>query len=165
MRRKILVIILSIFSVICITAGATWAFFNYTRTGDANVIKVGRVDFISNQSKTINLSNAYPIDPTEPGIMNDNTKVGTFELEIVGDTDYRKGIEYLVSVTDANITTDNGITVPIGMDISVSNLGTENPNYFEAREARNTTMYKKLIGDAIIGDQMLLVGFIKKNTI
>ena len=164
MKKNIFVIILSMLVVIGITVGVSYAFFNYTKTGGANVIKVGRVDFISNQTKTINLSNAYPIDPTEPGIMNDDTQVGTYELTIVGDTDYKRGIEYLISVTDANITTSNGITVPVSMDISVTNLGTENANYFTAREEKNASIYKKLIGDAIIGDQMLLVGFIKKNT-
>ncbi len=72
--------------------GVSFSFFNYTRTGSSNILKVGRISFISRQNETINLTNLFPIDPTETGIMDDTTKVGTVEIEVVGDTDYTDGL-------------------------------------------------------------------------
>jgi hypothetical protein len=164
MKKNRLALILLVLGIMCLLLGTTWAFFNYTRTGSANNFSVGRISFISRQTQTISLTNLFPIDPTETGIMNDATKVGTFTLEIEGDTDYSNGIEYLVSSVDSNIYTSTGKTVPISLDVTVTNLGTASPNYFTARESTNTSIYKKLVGDTLVGDGMLLVGYIKPNT-
>ena len=163
-NKKILLTTIGIAVLIVVVTGVTFAFFNYTRTGSSNVIKVGRVYFNTNQSDTINLTNLFPIDPTETGIMNDDTKVGTLEIEITGDTDYDEGIEYLVSSVDSNIYTSNGVLVPISLDVTVDSLGTPNTNYFTARDNTNTSIYKKIVGDTLVGDQMLLVGYIVPNT-
>ena len=104
--------------------------------------------------------NKLLIDPTEEGIMNDNTKVGTYQLTIEGDTDYSGGIEYLVSTTNSNLS-----TLPISIDMTVgSGLGTNDTNYFTTRDSATSSIYKKLVGDTLVGDQMLLVGFIPQNT-
>ena len=163
-KRKTLLGILAIVGVLSITIGVSVAFFNYTRTGAANTIRVGRISFVTRQTKTISLTNLFPIDPTNSEEMSDETKVGTVEIEIEGDTDYVDGVEYLVSSENTHITTSSGKLVPISLDVTVTNLGTSNPNYFTAREDKNATIYKKLVGDTLVGDQMLLVGFIKPNT-
>ncbi len=150
--------------IVSILFGVTYSFFNYTRTGGANNFSVGRINFISRQTETFNLTNMFPIDPEENGIMDDDTKVGTMVLEIEGDTDYINGLEYLVSVVDANITSSNGKLVPVSLDISVTGLGSPSNNYFTARESKDTSIYKKLIVDTIQGNGMLLVGYIKPNT-
>ena len=158
--KKILLSTIGIAILIVLVSGVTFAFFNYTRTGASNVIKVGRISFVSKDEQTITLNNLFPIDPTNSTDMNDPTKVGTYSIDIKGDTDYVDGIEYLVSVVDSNIT-----TLPINVDISVSNgLGTENANYFTTRESKNANIYKKLVNNQIVGDGMLLVGYIKPNT-
>ena len=162
--KKILLSTIGIAVLIVVVTGVTFAFFNYTRTGSRNVIKVGRIYFNTHQNGTINLSNLFPIDPEETGIMNDDTKVGTIEIEITGDTDYSEGIEYLVSSVDSNIYTSTGKIVPISLDIAVDSLGTPTANYFTVRENTNTSIYKKLVGDTLVGDQMLLVGYIVPNT-
>ncbi len=166
-NKKQMFIVIAVFTLILLLGTTTYAFFNYTRTGASNTIKVGRISFVTNQKQTINLTNAFPIDPTEEGIMNDSTKVGTLEIEIKGDTDYNQGIEYLVSSIDSNnfITRgDKVIEIPISISVSVTNLGNENSNYWETREGKNTTIYKKIVGDTLVGNQMLLVGYIKPNT-
>jgi hypothetical protein len=145
-------------------AGVTYSFFNYTRTGNSNNFSVGRINFVSRNEETISLNNLFPIDPEESGIMNDSTKVGTYEIDIVGDTDYADGIEYLVSITDANIYTSSGKTIPISLNITPNGLGNENSNYFTARESKDTMMYKRLGSNTIVGDGMIMVGFIKPNT-
>ena len=163
-KKNILLGILAIVGILSITIGVSVAFFNYTRTGGANTIRVGRISFVTRQTKTISLTNLFPIDPTNSEEMSDATKVGTLEIEIEGDTDYNKGVEYLVSSTNTHITTSTGKLVPISLSVTPTNLGTENVNYFTAREDKNATIYKKLVGDTLVGDQMLLVGFIKPNT-
>ena len=163
-NRKILVSILMVIGLLSITIGTTVAFFNYTRTGNANTVSVGRISFVTRQTKTISLNNLFPIDPTNSEEMSDTTKVGTLEIEIEGDTDYIDGVEYLVSSENTHITTSSGKVVPISLDVEITNLGTSSNNYFTAREDKNATIYKKLVGDTIVGDQMLLVGYIKPNT-
>ena len=162
--KKILLTTIGIAVLIVLASGVTFAFFNYTRTGSSNTIRVGRISFVSKNEQTITLNNLFPIDPTDTSAMNDSTKVGTYSIEIKGDTDYVDGIEYLVSAVDANIYTSTGKTVPISLDIEVDDLGTSNTNYFTARENTNVSIYKKIVGDTLVGDQMLLVGFIKPNT-
>ncbi len=162
--KKQMLLVITIFTLILTVGSVTYAFFNYTRTGEANVIKTGRISFISRQTETINLTNLFPIDPTETGIMNDTTKVGTFEIEVEGDTDYVGGIEYLVSAVNSHVTTSTGQIVPISLDISVEGLGTYENNYFEERESKDTKIYKRLSGNGIMGDGNILVGYIPQNT-
>ena len=161
--KKQMFLVIGIFSLMLFVGGVTYAFFNYTRTGAGNTIRVGRIAFISRQTETINLTNLFPIDPTETGVMDDDEKVGTLEIEIEGDTDYVDGVEYLISTVNSSITS-NGKTVPISLDVTVTNLGTSSDDYFTARESKNATIYKKLIGDTLTGDEQVLVGYIKPNT-
>ena len=149
--------------LLIILVGVTYAFFNYTRTGAGNAIRVGRISFVSRQTDTINLTNLFPIDPTDNTAMNDSTKVGTLEIEIEGDTDYNDGVEYLISAVDSSIAT-NGKTLPISLDITVTTLGTESSSYWTARNSKNATIYKKIVGETLEGNGMLLVGYIKPNT-
>ena len=46
-KINVMVISLLVTGIISLVVGVTYAFFNYTRTGDANTINVGRVYFIS----------------------------------------------------------------------------------------------------------------------
>lgn len=162
--NQILLPIVIVAILIVSVAGFSFALFNYVRIGNANIISVGRINFVTSQAGTINITNLVPIDSTEAGIMDDTTKVGTIEIEIIGDTDYVNGVEYLVSSKNTHITTSEGKIVPISLEVTATNLGTESTNYFEARENKNATIYKRLVGDKLVGDQKLFVGYIKKNT-
>ena len=137
--KKILLTTIAIAILVVLVSGVTFAFFNYTRTGSSNNIRVGRISFESKNEETITLNNLFPIDPTEQGIMNDNTKVGTYSITIEGDTDYSGGIEYLVSTVNSNLS-----TLPISINMTVgSGLGTSDTNYFTTRETATTPIYKK----------------------
>ena len=103
--KKQMFIVIGVFTLVILLGTVTYAFFNYTRTGAQNTIRVGRISFVSKNEETISLNNLFPIDPTETGIMNDATKVGTYEVEIKGDTDYVNGLEYLITTTNANVHT------------------------------------------------------------
>ena len=163
---KQMFMVIGIFTLVLLVGGTTYAFFNYTRTGSANTVRVGRIYFNHTQDGKINLTNAFPITVTKDANdhITNETGFDTVEINIEGDTDYVDGVEYLVSSTNTNITTSNGTLVPISLDITATNLGTENANYFTARESKDTTMYKKLVGGTLVGDQMLLIGYIKPNT-
>ncbi len=162
--KKQMYLVIGVFALVLSLFTTTYAFFNYTRTGSSNNIKVGRIFFESKNEETITLNNLFPIDPTNSTDMNDPSKVGTYSIDIKGDTDYVDGIEYLVSSVDSNITTGAGKTIPLSLAVTVDGLGTSNANYFTARESTNASIYKKLVGDTLVGDQMLLVGYIKPNT-
>ena len=161
--KKQMFIVIGVFAVLLMLTTITYAFFNYTRTGVANTIRVGRINFITRQTETINLTNVFPISSAEA--TGENPNYDEVVIEIVGDTDYVGGIEYLVSAVDANIYTNQGQAVPISLDITIDDdLGTETNNYFTARDNTNTSIYKKLVGKTLVGDQMLLVGYIAPNT-
>ena len=161
--KKQSLIVIGVFTLVLALVTTTYAFFNYTRTGTGNTIRVGRISFVSKNEETISLNNLFPIDPSNTSDLNDNTKVGTYSIDIKGDTDYVDGIEYLVSAVDANIYTSQGQIVPISLDVTVTDLGDPSTNYFTVRESTNASIYKKLVGDTLVGDQMLLVGYIKPN--
>ena len=91
--RKQMFIVVGAFALVMLLVTVTYAFFNYTRTGAANTVSVGRISFVTRQTKTISLTNLFPIDPTDTEAMADATKVGTLEIEISGDTDYVDGVE------------------------------------------------------------------------
>ncbi len=150
--------------LLLLLVGVTYSFFNYTRTGSSNNFNVGNISFASQNEQTISINNLFPIDPTTPGIMNDSTKVGTYQISITGNTDYVNGLEYLVSVVDAHLSTSTGKIIPINLDITANNLGTEENDYFEERKDKDRTIYKKLIEDELNGNQLIMVGYIKPNT-
>ena len=162
-NKKTMLTIIGIAILVIGLVGVTYAFFNYTRTGSANTIRVGKINFVTRQTNTINLINLFPIDPTDSSAMNDNTKVGTLVVEIEGDSDYSDGVEYLVSAVNSNITINNKV-LPISLDVTVTTLGTESSSYWTARNSKNATIYKKLVGETLEGDQQILVGYIKPNT-
>ncbi len=146
-----------------LVVGITYAFFNYTRTGNPNNFSVGRISFESKNEQTITINNLFPIDPNDSNSLNDPTKVGTYQIAITGDTDYDDGLEYLVSIVDSNITTSTGKTIPIGINLQTTGLGNNENNYLSLRKTTTTPINMKMIDDYIDGDSDILVGFIPTN--
>ena len=103
--KKVLLSTIGIAVVIVVLVGVTFAFFNYTRTGSSNVVKVGRIYFNSEQGNSINLDNVFPID--KANIDTDTDNVGSVTIHVTGDTTYSNGIEYLVSAVNVNNTIGN----------------------------------------------------------
>ena len=161
--KQVLLSVIGIAIVIVTIVGVAFAFFNYTRTGSSNTIRVGRISFVTRQLDTINLTNVFPID--KANVDTDTDNVDSVVIEIEGDTDYSEGIEYLVSSSDANIYTASGTQVPVSLDIEVDDLGDGSTNYFTARDNTNASIYKQIVGDTLVGDQMLLVGYIVPNSV
>ena len=168
-NRKTMSIIIGIAILVIGLVGVTYAFFNYTRTGTRNIIKTGRIYFNSEQDTAINLTNMFPIDVTN-GIPNDNTKVGTITINVVGDTTYDEGIEYKISAVNVQNSVGNK-SLPISIDVSVTNNSTNDPittlgisdnDYYTSRGG-NSSIYKILASDTISNNEELLVGYITKG--
>ena len=166
-NSKIMFSVLAIAIILIILVGITYAFFNYTRTGSGNIIKTGRIYFNSEQGTSINLTNMFPIDVTD-GVPNDNTKVGTVTINVVGDTDYSGGIEYLIRAVDVYNTVgigSNQKSVPISVEVSYSAngdgkvIGVLDQDYFTNRGG-NASLYKILAKDEIKENDQLVVGYI-----
>ena len=158
--KKQSLIVIGVFTLVLMLGTVTYAFFNYTRTGSSNVIKVGRIAFNTEQGQAINLTDMFPIDTTVNGIMDDPTKVGSVTINVTGDTNYSEGIEYLVSAVGVTNTVGSGQnqkTLPISISVSVANntendpatnLGTADSDYFTNRGG-SSSIYKVLAGDTI----------------
>ena len=159
--KKQMYLVVGAFALVMLLGGVTYAFFNYTRTGTANTIRVGRIAFntsqASGQNGAINLSNAFPI--TRTMATTDNTNAGEVVITITGDTSYSGGVEYLVTATDVTNTV-NSKTVPISIIATASNgLGTSDDSYFTNRGG-NSSIYKVLANETISNNDQLLVGYI-----
>ena len=142
--------------------GVTYAFFNYTRTGAANTIRTGKIEFASEQGEEVTLSDLFPISAT--GTITPQTPgVGSVTVHVSGDTDYSGGIEYVVK--SVNVTGSNGTNLPISVNISYEangagkTIGTPDANYFTTRGG-NSSVYKVLTTDTITEGGDLVVGYI-----
>ena len=145
--------------------GITYAFFNYTRTGTSNTIRVGKVYFNTEQNGNINLTNVYPIEANSANL-SDPTKVGMITIDITGDTIYDDGVEYVVSAVNVN-NEINGKHLPISINVSYGEtsgetIGTPDNNYFTNRGGA-TSLYKILAKDTINENDYLVVGYIAKG--
>ena len=164
-KKQLIVSIIAIVLLIVATVGVTYAFFNYTRTGMANTISVGRIAFNSSQDGKINLTNVFPIKRTSAA--SDNTNSSEVVITVSGDTTYTQGIEYLVTLEDVN-TSVNNKKIPIGIIVTpekTGELGTSDNSYFTNRGS-TTSIYKSFIGesDVIEDGKYVLVGYIRPGT-
>ena len=141
-------------------------FFNYTKTGLANSISVGKITFNTSQSNNlISLENIIPISSED--VLDDENNVAVLSIDISGDTEYSRGIEYLLTAVDVNNTV-NDKTVPISIMVTYEeatgkDIGTNDDSYFSNRGG-NTSIYKLLSDGNVSENGRLLVGYIKPDT-
>ena len=165
--KKQMYIVISVFTLILLLGTTTYAFFNYTRTGVSNVIRVGRISFNSSQNGNINLTNVFPITSTDAE--TDTTNAKSVSITIAGDTDYSAGVEYLVSASDVNMTV-NGKQLPVSLEVTVAGnnnktLGTlETGNYYTNRDNYSVNKYKIEYDGELEENAHILVGYIAPNT-
>ena len=164
--KKQMFIVIGIFMLVILVGTVTYAFFNYTRTGASNTIRVGRIAFntiqkVNGEAGSINLTNIFPI--ARETATTDTINTGEVVIEITGDTDYTGGVEYLVTATDVTNTT-NGKTLPISIIATASEgLGISDDNYFDNRNTATGHIYKVLANDTISNNEQLMVGYIKNG--
>ena len=103
--------ILGIVSVMLITIGITYAFFNYAKTGESeNVISSGTITFIyeeiDKQGAGILIENAYPMSDSDGKLMSNAKEVFNFKIKSTTSSSFK--IPYTVTARkNSNSTLSN----------------------------------------------------------
>ncbi len=152
-----MILVIASFILVLVLGTFSYAFFNYTRTGGVNNVRVGRINFSSTQNNTINLSDVFPTDSSHL----DNTNSSTVTIGITGDTNYEDGIEYKVSIDQVTNTVNNK-EVPISFNVTTSNLGTKSSDYYNERGSTTNVFNLRESGIATNGED-IVIGYIKPD--
>ena len=154
-KHKKIVMIVCFIGLLFLLIGVTYSFFNYTRIGQANSFRVGRINFSTTQNGSISLTNVFPITSDE---LDDDVKNhDSVSISITGDTTYAKGIEYLVSFVEVNNVINNR-RIPVSYTVNSTNLGIPSGNYYDDRGSTTSVYFHN---DGVIKEnKYILVGYI-----
>ena len=99
-KKQIIITLIGIISLVVITVGVTYAFFNYAKTGTAdNTVKTGSITFlyteVSGVGKGISLTDAYPISDSIGKVQTGEGKV--FDFKVTSTIEMNSNIEYQVT--------------------------------------------------------------------
>jgi len=99
-KKQIIITLIAIISLIVITVGVTYAFFNYSRTGTTdNVVKTGGITFlyteVSGVGKGISLTEAYPVADSIGKVQTGEGKV--FDFKVTSNISMNSNIDYQVT--------------------------------------------------------------------
>ena len=159
-------ICVSLLVLILLIGGFGYAFFNYTKIGQASSLRLGNINFQTTEQGIINLENIFPIDSND---LSNTEHVDSIDILINGSTTYFDGIEYLVSIDGeiSNLNVNNK-TIPVSLNVDTiqennKTIGTSDDDYFTNR-GKNTTIYKKLSQENLSSNDSILVGYIAPNS-
>ena len=115
-KKQIIITLVAIISLIVITAGVTYAFFNYTKEGTTdNTIKTGSITFlyteVSGVGKGISLTEAYPVADSIGKVQVGEGKV--FDFKVTSNISMNSSIGYQVTARKKTGSTldDNAVKV------------------------------------------------------
>ena len=99
-KKQMIITLIAIISLIVITVGVTYAFFNYSRTGTTdNVVKTGGITFlyteVSGVGKGISLTEAYPVADSIGKVQVGEGKV--FDFKVTSNISMNSSIGYQVT--------------------------------------------------------------------
>ena len=99
-KKQIIITLIGIISLIVITVGVTYAFFNYSRTGTTdNVVKTGGITFlyteVSGVEKGISLTEAYPVADSIGKVQVGEGRV--FDFKVTSNIEMNSSIGYQVT--------------------------------------------------------------------
>ena len=99
-KKQIIITLVAIISLIVITVGVTYAFFNYAKEGTTdNTIKTGTITFlyteVSGVGKGISLTEAYPVADSIGKVQVGEGKV--FDFKITSNISMNSNIDYQVT--------------------------------------------------------------------
>ena len=99
-KKQIIITLIAIISLIVITVGVTYAFFNYSRTGTTdNVVKTGGITFlyteVSGVGKGISLTEAYPVADSIGKVQVGEGKV--FDFKVTSNIEMNSSIGYQIT--------------------------------------------------------------------
>ena len=99
-KKQIIITLIAIISLIIITVGVTYAFFNYAKEGATdNTIKTGSITFlyteVSGVGKGISLTDAYPVADSIGKVQTGERKV--FDFKVTSNISMNSNIGYQVT--------------------------------------------------------------------
>ena len=99
-KKQIIITLVAIISLIVITVGVTYAFFNYAKEGTTdNVVKTGGITFlyteVSGVGKGISLTEAYPVADSIGKVQVGEGKV--FDFKVTSNIEMNSSIGYQVT--------------------------------------------------------------------
>ena len=99
-KKQVIITLIAIISLIVITVGVTYAFFNYAREGTTdNVVKTGGITFlyteVSGVGKGISLTEAYPVSDSIGKVQVGEGKV--FDFKVTSNIEMNSNIGYQVT--------------------------------------------------------------------
>lgn len=103
--KKVLLSVIGVAILVVAVVGVSFAFFNYTRTGNTNTVKTGHIYFTTSQSE-MNVTDLFPVAAATGQAVSDNlTQNGGYAtVTITGKTTYAGGLDYRVTAQDVNLT-------------------------------------------------------------
>ena len=126
--KQVLLSVIGVAILVVAVVGVSFAFFNYTRTGEENKVRTGHIEFNSSQTY-MNVSDLFPVAAgTGQAITTSNTQNGAIAtVTITGKTSYSGGIDYRVLTEAVNLQV-GGKTLPISVYVTES----DNPSGISA---------------------------------
>ena len=99
-KKQIIITLIAIISLIVITVGVTYAFFNYAKEGTTdNTIKTGTITFlyteVSGVGKGISLTDAYPVADSIGKVQVGEGKI--FDFKVTSTISMNSNIDYQVT--------------------------------------------------------------------
>ena len=99
-KKQIIITLIAIISLIVITVGVTYAFFNYAKEGTTdNTIKTGSITFlyteVSGVGKGISLTDAYPVADSIGKVQVGEGKI--FDFKVTSNISMNSNIDYQVT--------------------------------------------------------------------
>ncbi len=115
-KKQIIITLIAIISLIVITVGVTYAFFNYAKEGTTdNTIQTGSITFlyteVSGVGKGISLTDAYPVADSIGKVQVGEGKV--FDFKVTSNISMNSNIDYQVTARKKTGSTlyDNAVKV------------------------------------------------------
>ena len=107
-KKQIIITLIAIISLIVITVGVTYAFFNYAKEGTTdNTIKTGSITFlyteVSGVGKGISLTEAYPVADSIGKVQVGEGKI--FDFKVTSNIEMNSSISYQVTARKKTVST------------------------------------------------------------
>ncbi len=125
--KQILLSVIGVAILVVAVVGVSFAFFNYTRTGQQNTLSTGKIKFTSTQTGDgVSLTNKFPVTTATYTSQKNQTYDSTtmdfaqVVVTIAGETTYSQGLDFRVTARNVNFTATVGndsVSLPVNVDV------------------------------------------------
>ncbi len=166
--KQVLLSVIGVAILVVAVVGVSFAFFNYTRTGAANTVTTGTIQFNSSQTQ-MNVNNAFPVskDTAEAATTSSHANVAVATVTITGNTTYNDGLDFRVTAQGVDLNVAAANETPVNVPISV--LVTTNGNLTEVNDAAssatgNSIFVQDFENGTLTNNAVLATGHINAET-